>query len=144
MNTLKKKRKKRLNNAGLIENRGKVKKALERKRIDAAVCTNWPFIGPFLKFLGKAGVMKELGGIIGKWVRQMLEPQIYILLYILKIMAGIPTIRGSERLLGDVGAMKLIGFDAENLLNGLCYRGDANQHGKGYKKNRHVSWMRLH
>jgi hypothetical protein len=64
----------------------------------------------------------------------MLSPQIFTLLYILKIIVGIPRIRGSEALLGDMGAMKMMGFDIDQLMNGLCERGDANQHGKGYKK----------
>jgi hypothetical protein len=42
-----------------------------------------------------------------------------------------------------MGAMNLVGFNVDNLLNGLCKRGDANQHGKGYKKNHLVSWIRL-
>lgn len=94
----------------------------------------WPFIGPFLKFLDKTGIMKEFGKIAGTWTRQMLKPQIFILLYILKIIVGIPTTRGSEALLGDLGAMNLVGFNVDNLMNGLCNRGDANQHGNSYKK----------
>jgi hypothetical protein len=99
------------------------------------VNTNWPFIGPFLKFLECIGIIKELGTITGKQKRKMLSPQIFTLLYILKIIVGIPRIRGSEALLGDMGAMKMMGFDIDQLMNGLCERGDANQHGKGYKKN---------
>lgn len=119
----------------MVENQGKVKKALKNKKIDLAINTNWPFIGPFLKFLEKTGVMKELGKITGTQVRKMLKPQIFTLLYILKIIVGIPTTRGSEALLGDLGAMNLVGFNVDNLMNGLCNRGDANQHGNGYKKN---------
>lgn len=119
----------------VVENQGKVKKALRNKKIDLAINTNWPFIGPFLKFLEKTGVMKELGKITGTQERQMLKPQIFTLLYILKIIVGIPTTRGSEALLGDLGAMNLVGFNVDNLMNGLCNRGDANQHGNGYKKN---------
>jgi hypothetical protein len=33
-----------------------------------------------------------------------------------------------------MGAMNLIGFNVDNLVNGLCERGDVNQYGKGYKK----------
>lgn len=119
----------------MVENQGKVKKALKSKKIDLAISTNWPFIGPFLKFLEKSGVMKELGKITGTQIRQMLKPKIFTLLYILKIIVGIPTTRGSEALLGDPGAMNLLGFNVDNLMNGLCNRGDANQHGNGYKKN---------
>jgi len=112
-----------------------VKKALKEKKIDLAINTNWPFIGPFLKFLENKGIMKELKKITGSQIRKILGPHIFILLYILKIIVGIPKIRGSETLLGDLGAMNLIGFNVDNLMNGLCKRGDANQHGKGYKKN---------
>lgn len=117
------------------ENKRKVKKALKAKEIDFAINTRWPFMGPFLKFLESKGVMKVLEKITGSQVRKMLAPHIFTLLYILKIIAGIPKMRGSEALLGDLGAMNLVGFNVDNLMNGLCERGDANQHGKGYKKN---------
>jgi len=128
----------------VVENKRKVKKALKKKKIDFVINTNWPFIGPFLKFLEQTGTMKELKKITGSQIRKMLAPHIFTLLYILKIIVGIPTIRGSEALLGDMGAMKLVGFNVDNLMNGLCKRGDANQYGKDYKKNRLVSWMSLH
>jgi len=118
----------------VVENRKIVKKALEEKKIDLAVSTNWPFIGPFLKFLENTGIMKELKEITGSQIRKMLALHIYVLLYILKIIVGIPRTRGSEALLGDLGAMSMIGFDVNSLMNGLCERGDSNQYGKGYKK----------
>lgn len=117
------------------ENKRKVKKALKEKKIDFAINTNWPFIGTFLKFLESKGIMGALEKITGTQIRKMLGLNIYILLYMLKIIIGIPTMRGSAALLGDLGAMKLIGFDVDSLMDGLCRRGDANQHGEGYKKN---------
>lgn len=99
------------------------------------VDTNWPFIGPFLKFLESRGVMGSLEKITGTQIRKMLGLNIYILLYMLKIIIGIPTTRGSEALLGDLGAMRLLGFDVDSLNDGLCRRGDANQYGDDYKKN---------
>ena len=119
----------------MVENKRKVTKALKNKKIDIAIDTNWPFIGPFLKFLEDKGVMDVLKKITGTQIRKMLGLNIYILLYMLKIIIGIPTTRGSEALLGDLGAMKLIGFDVDSLKEGLCRRGDANQYGEGYKKN---------
>lgn len=128
----------------MVENKRKVTKALKEKKIDIAINTNWPFIGPFLKFLDSTGIMKELKTITSKQVRKMLAPHAFVLLYILKIIVGIPRIRGSEALLGDLGAMNLVGFNVDKLKNGMCGRGDANQHGKGYKKNHLVSWIHLH
>ena len=112
-----------------------MKKALKDKNIDIAISTKWPFIGTFLKFLENTGVMTCLKMITGTHIRKMLKINIYVLLYILKIIVGIPRTRGSEELLGDLGAMKMVGFRVDNLTEGLCKRGDANQHGKGYKKN---------
>lgn len=128
----------------MVENKRKVKKALKEKEIDFAINTSWPFIGPFLKFIESTGIMKGLKEITGSQIRKMLAPHIFTLLYILKIIAGIPKIRGSEALLGDLGAMNLVGFNVDNLMDGLCKRGDANQHGKGYKKKLLVSWTYLH
>lgn len=119
----------------MVENKRKVTKALKNKQIDIAVETNWPFIGPFLKFLEGKGVMEALKKITGVQIRKMLGPDIYVLLYILKIIVGIPTTRGSEMLLGDLGAMRLVGFDVDSLMDGMCGRGNANQYGEGYKKN---------
>ena len=88
-----------------------------------------------MKFLGNMGILWDLRKITGTHIRTMLGIHIYVLLYLLKIIVGIPTTRGSEALLGDKGAMSLIGFDVETVKEGLCKRGDANQHGEGYKKN---------
>lgn len=118
-------------------------KALKNKKIDVAIDTDWPFIGPFLKFLEGKGVMGALKKITGTQVRKILGLDIYVLLYMLKTIVGIPTTRGSEALLGDLGAMKLVGFDVDRLKDGLCRRGDANQHGAGYKKKSPVSWTCL-
>lgn len=119
----------------MVENKRRVKKALKDKKIGIAIDTKWPFIGPFLKFLEGFGIMKVLERITGTQLRKMLGPHIFVLLYILKIIIGIPRTRGSEVLLGDMGAMRLIGFNVDKLAEGLCKRGDANQHGEGYKKN---------
>lgn len=119
----------------MVENKRRVKKALKDKKVDIAVSTKWPFIGPFLKFLESTGVMSALKKVTGTQVRKMLGLNIFVLLYILKIIVGIPRTRGSEALLSDLGAMKMVGFKVDDLTEGLCKRGDANQHGKGYKKN---------
>ena len=128
----------------MVENKRKVKKALREKKIDIALSTKWPFIGPFLQFLEKKGIMKEFKNIVSDQIRKMIGSEIFTLLYVLKLIAGIPRIRGSEALLGDFGAMKLVGFSVDTLQNGLCNRGDANQYGRDYKKNPLGSWMSLH
>lgn len=127
----------------MVENKRRVMKALKDKKIDIAIDTKWPFIGPFLKFLKGYGIMKVLEKITGTQLRKMLGLHIFVLLYILKIIVGIPRTRGSEALLGDMGAMRLLGFNVDNLEEGLCKRGDANQYGEGYKKKFLVSWMSL-
>lgn len=120
----------------MVENRKKVEKALKEKKIDVALETKWPFIGLFLKFLESKGILKELKNILGKNIRIAIAKDIVILIYIIKLIVGIPRIRGSEELLADMGAMRLLGFDVDTIQNGLCNRGDANQYGRGYKKNR--------
>lgn len=134
MNSLKNRRKERIS-SGWVEDKGKVKEALKKKKIDFAVSINLPFLERFMKFLESIGAMNELKGITGSHIRQMLAPSIFILIYIIKIIVGIPTMRGSDKLLGDMGAMKLLGFNVDSLKEGLCKRGDANQYGKGIKKN---------
>ena len=118
------------------ENKSKVNKALKNnKKINVAVNIRWPFIGPFLAFLEKTGVMNELKKVNGSQIRKGIALHIFILLYTIKIIIGIPNMRGSEALLGDAGIMKLIGFNIDEVMNGTTKRGKANQHGKGYKKN---------
>jgi hypothetical protein len=119
----------------MIENKKRVTKALKEKKIDAAIDTKWPFIGPFLKFLESKGILKELKNILGENRRISIPKSIITLMYIIKLIVGIPRIRGSEALLADFGAMRLLGFDMDTIENGSCNRGDANQYGKGYKKN---------
>lgn len=119
----------------MVENRKKVEKALKERKIDVALETKWPFIGLFLKFLESKGILKELKNILGKNIRIAIAKDIVILIYIIKLIVGIPRIRGSEELLADMGAMRLLGFDVDTIQNGLCNRGDANQYGRGYKKN---------
>ena len=106
----------------MVENKKKVKEALKNKEIDFAINTNWPFIGAFLKFLENTGTMKELKKITCAKKRKILSPHIFTLLYILKIIVGIPTMHGSEVLLGDLGAMNLLynlrlTIANENLIN---------------------------
>jgi len=108
---------------------------LKEKKIDAAVNTNWPFLGQFLKFLESRGILKELKNVTGENIRTFIQKSTIILIYVIKLIIGIPRIRGSEKLLADFGAMRLLGFDLDLIENGSCKRGDANQYGSGYKKN---------
>lgn len=126
------------------ENKKKVITALKNNEIDMAITTKWPFMGEFLKFIEKKFILSYLKKIEGTQKRNLLGKYIYALLYMLKIIVGIPRARGSEELLSDAGAMSLLGFSVDNLNNGLCNRGDANQYGKDYKKNTLVSWTCLH
>ena len=128
----------------MVENRRKVQAALKNKEIDTGVITKWPFIGDFIQFMQNKGIMSALKWIRGSQKRKMLGNDVYVLLYVLKLIVGIPRIRGSGSLLGDPSAMNLLGFDVDNIKNGLCNRGDANQHGSGYKKNHLALWMSLH
>lgn len=128
----------------MVENKKKVKEAIKNKHIDYAVDSKWPFIGSFMKFLENSGILRMFYEITSNMKRKMITPGSIVLIYILKIICGIPKIRGSELLLSDLSAMSLIGIKVDTLANGLCQRGDANQHGNGYKKNTHQSWMSLH
>lgn len=119
----------------MVENKRKVIQALNKKDIDAAVNTNWPFLAPFMQFVTSFGVIKLFNKITGAHLRKIIGVNMFILLYVLKIMVGIPTTRGSDKLLGDLGAMNLVGLSTQKVFNGLCNRGSANQYGKGFKKN---------
>ena len=117
------------------ENRKKVTKALKKKKVDLICPTKWPFLGTFLRFLEETGVAKAMDNLTGSHKRKNIMPKLCTLIYMIKLIIGIPRIRGSEVLLGDEGAMKMVGFTDQQIQEGLCARGDANQYGKGYKKN---------
>jgi hypothetical protein len=116
------------------ENKRKVNQALNEKNIDTAINTNWPFLVPFMKFLTQYNIVTEFMKISGTHIRKMISIHIFALLYVIKIIVGIPTIRGSNKLLEDLGAMRLVGLNMDMVFNGLCNRGSANQHGKEFKK----------
>lgn len=119
----------------VVENRKKVEQALKNKEVDVVLSTKWPFIGDFLRFLEEKGLMKEFKKIIGDQKRKMVSSNVFILIYLIKLIVGISRIRGTSELLSDSGTMTLLGFDKDVLKEGLCNRGDANQHGKELKKN---------
>jgi hypothetical protein len=119
----------------VVENRKKVEEALKNKEVDVVFNTKWPFIGDFLRFLEKKGILNELKKIIGEQKRKMVSSNVFVLIYLIKLIVGISRIRGTSELLSDSGTMSLIGFDIDILQGGLCNRGDANQHGKELKKN---------
>lgn len=125
----------------MVESKRKVKEALKNKKIDLVLPTKWPFIAPFMEFLKSNSIIKKLSKIEGKNERINIKQELILLIYILKIIIGIPRIRGTEELLTDIGAMSVLGFAPEQVINGICKRGNANQHGNGYKKNK---WNNQH
>lgn len=119
----------------MVENRKKVEDALKNKDVDVVFNTKWPFLGEFLRFLDQKGVLRELKKIVGDQKRKMVSSDVFVLIYVIKLIVGISRIRGTKELLSDAGAMTLLGFGIETVKDGLCNRGDANQYGKELKKN---------
>lgn len=118
----------------MVESKSKVRKAIKNKKVDLVAPVKWHFVVPFIEFLNKHRIMKILGNIPCKNIRINIKQELILMLYILKIIVGIPKVRGSEELLCDIGTMTALGFKEEQVVNGICKRGDANQHGKDYKK----------
>lgn len=116
------------------ENKKKVIKALKNKEVDFVTEVKWPFIMDFLKFIKSAKIDKVIKGVKSNKKREMVDYSTYILMYLLKVLTGISSARGTVELLSDSGVMNLLGFKPEQINDGICQRGDANQHGKGFKK----------
>jgi len=95
------------------------------------------FVTELFRFLKDLNMWPILMKITGEHVRKMVSAHIYLAVYLLRILLGISSNRGMESLLGEPGIMRLLGFSAETLCHGLCQRGKANQHGRGFKKNSH-------
>jgi len=86
----------------------------------------------FYEWLEEIGVIKMLKEITACGVQRMMIPFFqFTLLYFLKVLFGIESICSLPRLLfSNQGAMKLVGFNAHQIENGLCSRG---KHAGKYK-----------
>jgi hypothetical protein len=79
----------------------------------------------FYEWLEEAGVIKMLKEISPSGVQRMMIPFFqYVVVYFLKVLYGIESICSLPRLLfSNQGAMKIAGFNAHQIENGICERG---------------------
>ena len=80
----------------------------------------------FFQFLTEAGMIELIKGVKYKNVkREMVEFYRYIFLYIFKSIMGIRSMNSLPNLLfSNTAAMGLVGFNAYQVKNGICNRGD--------------------
>jgi Transposase DDE domain len=86
----------------------------------------------FFHFLDQIGVMALLAEVHGAAVQREMLPFIpYVLLYSLKTLCGIESIKALPVLLcSDEALMQLVGFNAQQVRDGVCQRGVAKRQGE--------------
>lgn len=82
----------------------------------------------FFYFLQELGVIDWLGDVQGTAVQREMVPVVqYILLYSLKTLFGIESMNALPALLfSDEALMRLVGFNAQQVRQGVCQRGAAH------------------
>jgi hypothetical protein len=86
----------------------------------------------FFHFLQAIGVMALLGEAHGAAVHRAIVPFVqYVLLYGVKTLFGIESINALPRLLfSDEALMRLVGFNAQQVRQGICQRGATKRQGE--------------
>jgi Transposase DDE domain len=86
----------------------------------------------FFHFLQSIGVMALLEQVHGAAIQREMVPYMqYVLLYGLKTLFGIERINALPPLLfGDEAVMQLVGFNAQQVREGVCQRGAATRQGE--------------
>src|SRR6266498_1666113 len=86
----------------------------------------------FFHFLQAIGVMAQLEQVHGAAIHRAMVPFIqYVLLYGLKTLFGIESIDALPRLLfSDEALMPLVGFNAQQVRQGICQRGATTRQGE--------------
>ena len=119
----------------LKEDPKRIKEALKNKKIDIAEPIKWAFMSDLLSFFEKIKVLEILNEASGSFKRKSISVLgKFLLIYVLKLIVGIPNTRGIKELLGDYGVMKLLGFEHKKIKFGITNRGKSNQYGKKYKR----------
>jgi Transposase DDE domain len=85
----------------------------------------------FFYFLDQLGVVDLLGHVQGTAVQREMVPFVqYVLLYSLKTLFGIESMNALPTLLfSDEALMRLVGFNAQQVRQGVCQRGAATRQG---------------
>ena len=80
----------------------------------------------FFYYLQEIGVLELIKKLKAKDVKRIMVPVIYfVVLYMLKVLFGIRSMNSlPEFLFSNEGSMKFVGFNAHQIRNGFCKRGD--------------------
>jgi hypothetical protein len=108
------------------EDKNTVAKAIhEREEIDGIYALKGDgLLDSFYEFLKQVGFMKEAKLIKAENVKRIMIGMFkYIMMYMLKVLMGIQSINETPVLLTNVVAMKMVGFNANQVREGICERG---------------------
>jgi hypothetical protein len=85
----------------------------------------------FFYFLHELGMIELLGDVQGRAVQRQMVPYVqYVLRYSLKTLLGIESMNALPALLfSDEALMRLVGFNAHQVRQGVCQRGAAQRQG---------------
>jgi len=103
----------------------KVAKAIREGKTDLITGTGWGFFDKFFSFLWVIGFFKVVERINGEgYQRKMLGIVKLLNTYAIKVLLGIGSMNSVPSLLfKEIGLLKLIGFTATEIKEGICKRG---------------------
>jgi Transposase DDE domain len=111
----------------------RVARRLYRKQVVDGVyrLDDGALLDDFFYFLHQLGVVDLLGDVPGTAVQREMVPFVqYVLLYSLKTLFGIGSMNALPALLfSDEALMRLVGFNAQQVRQGVCQRGAATRQG---------------
>ena len=119
----------------LKEDPKRIKRALAEGKIDTAEPMKWSFMCDLIRFCERIKVIEILNGASGDFKRKSISiVGKFLLIYIIGLFVGIPSIRGIKEILVDYGVMKLLGFEHDKIREGITRRGKSNQYGRRYRR----------
>lgn len=103
-----------------------VKALALRHDLDAVCCVDYvSLFTDFFEYLQRIGVWKRVAALVpeGKQ-RFIIETLPYVMIYMQKLIAGLPSMNAAEEvLLTDEAAMRVVGFNAHQIKDGISMRG---------------------
>jgi hypothetical protein len=121
--------------ANLEHNKEMVDKYLSQKKITFAEMVPMDFALDFLEYMKSEGVADDLACAEYKKEREFINiHEVFPMIYMMDILSGDWAVRKSQRILKNEAALRVMGFNEEQISNGLTKRGSKNQHGEGFAR----------
>lgn len=119
----------------LEANKPKVDRYLEDKLYTFAETVEMDGGMEFLEHLISEGIADSFAGAEYVKEREFIPNyEVFPMIYMMNILSGEWSVRRTQAILKDEAMLRIMGFKAEELANGLTGRGKKNQHGEGFER----------